>query len=377
MCMLYNDNEINMEPEKSLDQSDQRNICFENISQECNENIINTQKNDLCLRISEEIFDSKSFMRANSNYELILQDSKFDENINFNITVDNKKSFGEDFCEDKLLFSSPVEFNKEILPKLPVFYPVGKELLNKEMEKFDSINWGNFYGKISVNLDIGKIFFNWCNALKKHFSNNDDMKKYFSKIDPIYLEGFKRADIILDFFLNKDELNRKKGKKLSENLKDLGIVNRLDDDYLLQKLFEIFHEILIIRINNIIQISYELNNETIRKFFIRRIRDYIKYIKKNKNNLLEQQKEEDIIFIEEFLKKKQPPFEFTYGGGKKYFQSHSLDFLEFIISRNIIILICRELMKEDDDYLKLVFKFKKYPKYYSKLKEALSLLASI
>lgn len=37
-----------------------------------------------------------------------------------------------------------------------------------------------------------------------------------------------------------------------------------------------------------------LEKETLRKFFIRRIRDYIKYIKKNKNNLylkLEQQKE--------------------------------------------------------------------------------------
>ena len=375
--MSYSDNEINMEPEKSLDQSDQRNICLENISQKCDTNIINAKKNDLCLKKSEEIFDSKSFLRINSNYEFISQDSKYNENIYFNIrNVDNKQSLDEDFCEDKLLFSSSVEFNEEILPKLPVFYQVGKELLNKEMEKFDSINWDNFYGNISVNLDIGKIFFNWCNAFKKHFSNNDDMKKYFSKIDPIYLEGFKRADIILDFFFNDDELNRKKGKKLSENLKDLGIVNRLDDDYLLPKLFEIFHEILIIRINNIIQISITLENETLRKFFIRRIRDYIKYIKKNKNNLLlklEQQKEEDIIFIEKFLKKKQPPFEFTFGSGKKYFQSHSLDFLQFIISRNIIILICRELMKEDDDYLKKVFKFKKYPKYYLKLKEALSL----
>ena len=363
--MLYNENEINMEPEKSQDQSDQRNICFESIPQECYENIINTQKNDL------------SFMRTNSNYELISQDSEYNENIYFNIrTVDNKKSLGEDSCEDKLLFSSPVEFNKEILPKLPVFYPVGKELLNKEIEKFDLIYY--FIGRslISVSLDIGKIFFNWCNALKKHFSNNGDMKKYFSKIEPIYFGGFKRADIYLVFSRYDDELNRKKRKKLSENLKDLGIVNSLGDDYLLPKLFEIFHEILIIRINNIIQISKTLENETLRKFFIRRIRDYIKYIKKNKNNLLlklEQQKEEDIIFIEEFLKKKQPPFEFTFGSGKKYFQSHSLDFLQFIISRNIIILICRELMKEDDDYLKKVFKFKKYPKYYLKLKEALSL----
>jgi hypothetical protein len=294
-------------------------------------------------------------MRTNSNYELISQDSEYNENIYFNIrTVDNKKSLGEDSCEDKLLFSSPVEFNKEILPKLPVFYPVGKELLNKEIEKFDLIYYFISRSYISVSLDIGKIFFNWCNALKKHFSNNGDMKKYFSKIEPIYFGGFKRADILLDFFSGNGEFNRQEGKKLSENLKNLGIVNR-DDDYLLPKLFEIFHEILIIRINNIIQISKKLINETLRKFFIRRIRDYIKYIKKNKNNLLEQQKEEDIIFIEEFLKKKQPPFEFTFGSGKKYCQSHSLDFLQFIISRNIIILICRELMKEDDDYLKLVF----------------------
>ena len=53
--MSYNENEINIEPEKSQDQSEQRNICFESISQECDENIINTQKNDL------------SFMRTNSN----------------------------------------------------------------------------------------------------------------------------------------------------------------------------------------------------------------------------------------------------------------------------------------------------------------------
>ena len=210
--MLYNENEINMEPEKSQDQSDQRNICFESIPQECYENIINTQKNDL------------SFMRTNSNYELISQDSEYNENIYFNIrTVDNKKSLGEDSCEDKLLFSSPVEFNKEILPKLPVFYPVGKELLNKEMEKFDLIYYFITRSLISVSLDIGKIFFNWCNALKKHFSNNGDMKKYFSKIEPIYFGGFKRADIFLDFFSDNEEFNRQEGKKLSENLKNLGI----------------------------------------------------------------------------------------------------------------------------------------------------------
>jgi hypothetical protein len=32
--MSYNENEINIEPEKSQDQSEQRNICFESISQE-------------------------------------------------------------------------------------------------------------------------------------------------------------------------------------------------------------------------------------------------------------------------------------------------------------------------------------------------------
>ena len=190
MLMSYDDNEINMESEKSLDQSDQRNICFENISQKFDTNIINAQKNDLCLIKSEETFDPKLFMRINSNYEHISQDSKCNESIYFNIRdVDNKQSLGEDFCEDKLLFSSSVEFNEEILPKLPVFYPVGKELLNKEMEKFDLIYY--FIGRslISVSLDIGKIFFNWCNALKKHFSNNGDMKKYFSKIEPIYFGG--------------------------------------------------------------------------------------------------------------------------------------------------------------------------------------------
>lgn len=379
MCMLYNDNEINMEPEKSLDQSDQRNICFENISQKFDTNIINAQKNDLCLKKSEETFDPKLFMRINSNYEHISQDSKCNESIYFNIkNVDNKQSFGEDFCEDKLFFSPPVEFNKEILPKLPVFYPVGKELLNKEMENIDleySIFGKRFY---CMNTYIGKIFFNWYNALKKYFSNNDDIKKYFSKFDPYFLEStdFYRQTI---YFSGNYEFNRETEKKLSKNLEYLGIVNRMND-YLLQKLFKIFYEIFVITITNMIKnmkrIIRVLEKETLRKFFIRRIRDYIKYIKKNKNNLylkLEQQKEENKIFVDEFLKKKQPPFEFTNGGEKKYFQSHSLNFFLFIITRNIIILICRELMKEDDDYLKKVFKFKKYPNYYLKLKEALSL----
>lgn len=377
--MSYSDNEINMESEKSLDQSDQRNICFENISQKFDTNIINAQKNDLCLKKSEETFDPKLFMRINSNYEHISQDSKCNESIYFNIrNVDNKQSFGEDFCEDKLFFSPPVEFNKEILPKLPVFYPVGKELLNKEMENIDleySIFGKRFY---CMNTYIGKIFFNWYNALKKYFSNNDDIKKYFSKFDPYFLEptDFYRQTI---YFSGNYEFNRETEKKLSKNLEYLGIVNRMND-YLLQKLFKIFYEIFVITITNMIKnmkrIIRVLEKETLRKFFIRRIRDYIKYIKKNKNNLylkLEQQKEENKIFVDEFLKKKQPPFEFTNGGEKKYFQSHSLNFFLFIITRNIIILIYRELMKEDDDYLKKVFKFKKYPNYYLKLKEALSL----
>ena len=214
--------------------------------------------------------------------------------------------------------------------------------------------------------------------MKKYFSNNDDIKKYFSKFDPYFLEptDFYRQTT---YFSGNYEFNRETGKELSENLKYLGIVNRMND-YLLQKLFKIFYEIFVITITNMIKnmkrIIRVLEKETLRKFFIRRIRDYIKYIKKNKNNLylkLEQQKEENKIFVDEFLKKKQPPFEFTNGGEKKYFQSHSLNFFLFIITRNIIILICRELMKEDDDYLKKVFKFKKYPNYYLKLKEALSL----
>ena len=159
MLMSYSDNEINMESEKSLDQSDQRNICFENISQKFDTNIINAQKNDLCLKKSEETFDPKLFMRINSNYEHISQDSKCNESIYFNIRdVDNKQSLGEDFCEDKLFFSPPVEFNKEILPKLPVFYQVGKELLNKEVGK-DDLKYSIFYGCFCFrNIYIGKIF---------------------------------------------------------------------------------------------------------------------------------------------------------------------------------------------------------------------------
>ena len=381
--MLYYDNEINMESEKSLEQFDQRNISFENISQECDENYINMQKNDLCLKKSEKIFDSKSFMKMNSNYELISQDSKSDENIYFNIrTADNKQSLGEDFCEDNLFFSSLDESNKDILPKLSVFYPIGKELLIKEI--FKTGLYGVFFIREYLYLkktNIGKIFFNWCNSLKKYFSNNDDMKKYFSKIDPIYFsretEDFRGSkNIVLNVDIDYEEFDRQEGKNLSENLGDLGIVNRVDDDYLLPKLFEMFHGILVIKINNWNKIRNVLVDETLRKFFIRRIRDYIEYIKKNNNNLLlklEQQKKEDIIFIEEFLKQKQPPFKFSNGEAKQYFKSHSSCFFLFVISRNIIILICRELMKEDDDYLKKVFNFKKYPKYYLKIKEALSL----
>ena len=169
--MLYYDNEINMESEKSLEQFDQRNISFENISQECDENYINMQKNDLCLKKSEQIFDSKSFMKMNSNYELISQDSKSDENIYFNIrTADNKQSLGEDFCEDNLFFSSLNESNKDILPKLSVFYPIGKELLIKEI--FKTGLYGVFFIREYLYLkktNIGKIFFNWCNSLKKIF----------------------------------------------------------------------------------------------------------------------------------------------------------------------------------------------------------------
>ena len=383
--MLNYDNEIGMESEKSLEQFDQRNISFENISQECGENYINAQKNDLCLKKSEKIFDSKSFMKMNSNYELISQDSKSYENIYFNIrTVDNKQSLEEDFCEDNLLFSSLDESNKDkdILPKLSVFYPIGKELLIKEI--FKTGLYGVFFIREFLYLkktNIGKIFFNWCNALKKYFSNNNDMKKYFSKIDPIYFSretaDFRGSkNIVLNVNKDYEEFDRQEGKNLSENLVDLGIVNRVDDDYLLPKLFEMFHAILVIKIKNWNKIRNVLLDETLRKFFIRRIRDCIEYIKKNNNNLLlklEQQKKEDIIFIEEFLKQKQPPFKFSNGEAKQYFKSHSSCFFLFVISRNIIILICRELMKEDDDYLKKVFNFKKYPKYYLKIKEALSL----
>ena len=127
MLMSYRDNEINMESEKSLDQSDQRNICFENISQKFDTNIINAQKNDLCLKKSEETFDPKLFMRINSNYEHISQDSKCNESIYFNIrNVDNKQSFGEDFCEDKLFFLHPLNLIKRFYQSYQYFIQLEK-----------------------------------------------------------------------------------------------------------------------------------------------------------------------------------------------------------------------------------------------------------
>jgi hypothetical protein len=207
------------------------------------------------------------------------------------------------------------------------------------------------------------------NSSKEIFSKNQEEIKIFSKLK---LDINIYALRCIKSIINNEDLYIFLLKKIYESFEFNNILSK-SSNIGLQKIKK--NPFFIT--NHFNEITKILGNETLRKFFIRRIRDYIKYIKKNKNDLLvkfEQQEEKEAIFIKEFLEKKQPPFEFSNGGEKKHYQSHSLDFLNFIISKKIIILICRELMKESEDYLKIVFQFKKYPNYYLELKRALSLL---
>ena len=321
--LSYIDDETDKSLENSMILVKKGNNGIERILKKYDINSRNRQNKDLknlTLIKSDESFDSKIFRGRYSSYDQMSQDSNSNEKRYFNIQTIVKKQSKR---VDKYLFLS---FNGHYI-KIPSFI---------SKLSFENIAiFGRMLVNVSTQTDLTLSNFRVHNFSKEIFSKNLSYQEEIKIVPKLKLDINALRSI----------------KSIIKN--PFFIVNHFNE------------------INKI------LGNETLRKFFIRRIRDYIKYIKKNKNDLLvkfQQQEEKEAIFIKEFLEKKQPPFEFSNGGEKKHYQSHSLDFLNFVISKKIIILICRELMKEGEDYLKIVFQFKKYPNYYLKLKKALSLL---
>ena len=351
---------IDDETDKSLKNSmilvKNRNNGIERILKKYDINSRNRQNNELknlTLIKSDESFDSKIFRSRNSSYDQMSQDSNSIGKRYYSIKTIVKK---QSKCVNKHLFLSIDKCKTKISP-------FSSKFSDKDIPRFELI----FFFSSPI---IGA-------SPLSPFSVHNSSKENLSKI----LSYQEETEIISKLKLDIDEFRRKKSiinneifynlflKKsheyinISPKSSNIGLQNLKKNPFFIANHFN--------------EINKILRNETLRKFFIRRIRNYIKYIKKNKNDLLvkfEQQEEKEAIFIKEFLEKKQPPFEFSNGGEKKHYQSHSLDFLNFIISKKIIILICRELMKEGEDYLKIVFQFKKYPNYYLELKRALSLL---
>jgi len=346
---------IEDETDKSLENSmilvKNRNNGIERILKKYDINSRNRQNKELknlTLIKSDESFDSKIFRSRNSSYDQMSQDSNSIEKRYFNIKTIVKK---QSKCVNKHLFLSIDKCKTKISP-----------FSYKDIPRFELI----FFFKSPIIGTSPLSLFRVHNSSKENFSKILSYKEEI-EISPRLDDAFLRIkNIIKNEFLYNLNLFLKKSDEyinISPKSSNIGLQNLKKNPFFIANHFN--------------EINKILGNETLRKFFIRRIRDYIKYIKKNKNDLLvkfEQQEEKEAIFIKEFLEKKQPPFEFSNGGEKKHYQSHSLDFLNFIISKKIIILICRELMKEGEDYLKIVFQFKKYPNYYLKLKKALSLL---
>jgi hypothetical protein len=340
------------ETDKSLDDSmilvKKRNSGIERILKKYDINSRNRQNKDLknlTLIKSDESFDSKKFRNRNSSYDQMSQDSNSNEKRYFKI---QDEVMEQSKCVHNLLFPS---FDKCYI-----------RILVNNIERFNLM----YVYKPPLIESFFKSIFSMYYSYKEIFS------KLLGHLVKIIISSNLKQDIVGFFRIESINNNIFCGLFLEKSHGYVGILSK-SGNIGLQNLKK--NPFFIA--NHFIEINKILWNETLRKFFIRRIRDYIKYIKKNKNDLLvkfEQQEEKEVIFIKEFLEKKQPPFEFSNGGEKKHYQSHSLDFLNFIISKKIIILICRELMKEGEDYLKIVFQFKKYPNYYLELKRALSLL---
>ena len=345
----YIDDETDKSLENSMILVKKRNNGIERILKKYDINSRNRKNKDLknlTLIKSDESFDSKIFRSRNSSYDQMSQDSNSNEKRYFKIQAEVME---QSKCVNKLLF-----------PSIDKYYI---RILVNNIETFDLI-----YLYASPLIETFPLSpFRVHNSYKEIFSILLDYQEEIIIISNLKQDivEFRRIKSIINneifyyLFLKKSH----EYINILSKSSNIGLQNLKKNPFFIANHFN--------------EINKILGNETLRKFFIRRIRDYIKYIKKNKNDLLvkfEQQEEKEAIFIKEFLEKKQPPFEFSNGGEKKHYQSHSLDFLNFIISKKIIILICRELMKEGEDYLKIVFQFKKYPNYYLKLKKALSLL---
>ena len=308
----------------------------------------NKDLKNLTLIKSDESFNSKIFRSRNSSYDKMSQDSNNNKKRYFNdIQIISKKKIS---CVDHIF--PRFNYSKKTRYSFEIFDENFKRFFQSCMDEFEYL--------------LLKV------TLFHHFLP----KEYFS----IFWKKFKTISKIKRCI---DKFSEIKSIIKIEDLCSISLINLINfwSDILsksnfvrLQKIKK--HPFFIT--NQINEINKILGNETLRKFFIRRIRDYIiKYIKENKFILLikyKQQEEKEVIFIKEFIEKKQPPFEFSSGGAKKHYQSHSLDFLHFIISKKIIILICRVLRKESEDYLKILVQFNNYPNYYLKLKKSLSLL---
>ena len=354
----YIDDETDKSLENSMILVKKRNNGIERILKKYDINSRNRQNKELknlTLIKSDESFDSKIFRSRNSSYDQMSQDSNSIEKRYFNIKTIVKK---QSKCVNKHLFLSIDKCKTKISPFSSKFSD--KDI--KDISRFELIFF--FMSPIIGTSPLSP--FRVHNSSKENFSKILSYQEEIEIIPRLDDALLRIKTIIKNEFLYNLNLFLKKSHKyinISPKSSNIGLQNLKKNPFFIANHFN--------------EINKILGNETLRKFFIRRIRDYIKYIKKNKNDLLvkfEQQEEKEAIFIKEFLEKKQPPFEFSNGGEKNHYQSHSLDFLNFIISKKIIILICRELMKEGEDYLKIVFQFKKYPNYYLKLKKALSLL---
>ena len=350
--LSYIDDETDKSLENSMILVKKRNSGIERILKKYDINSRNRKNKDLknlTLIKSDESFDSKIFRSRNSSYDQMSQDSNSNEKRYFKIQAEVME---QSKCVNNLLFPS--------IDKCYIRISVNN------IETFDLIYM--YASPLSETFPLSPF--------RVHNSSKEIFSKLLSYQEEIIIISKLKLDIVefsrIKSIINNEDLYNLFLKNLYESFESNKILSK-SSNIGLQNLKK--NPFFIV--NHFNEINKILGNETLRKFFIRRIRDYIKYIKKNKNDLLvkfEQQEEKEVIFIKEFLEKKQPPFEFSNGGEKKHYQSHSLDFLNFIISKKIIILICRELMKEGEDYLKIVFQFKKYPNYYLELKRALSLL---
>lgn len=381
MSLSISSNESNIFTENEKNSLIQNNNGLKKIFEEYDININNIPKDNssvISLSKSDKSFDTNIFKKRDLSFDIFPVNPNH-KNLFKNITPlfifvrfdDGYKYFEllDKIFFDKLKFWRGLIFNGTILSKWrflkkylsqsDIIFTVDFESLNKVFETYL-----NEIIKLKIELEDNVRFFY---IIKKIIKN----LKHLISLLKIKKWPFKKEIISIK---NMEKISISSGKNVFEKKeKIIEYIKRVFPSF--QKCINISIKSFIVT-NDYCKIFDILENEILRKFFIRRIRDYLKYIKINKNGLFLkfEQDEKDKIFLDEFLKNKMPPFNFIYLNEKKYFQSHSLNFLNFILSKKIIIIICRELAKECDDFLKKIFKFKKYPYHYNKMKDALYLI---